>query len=92
MNRVSKVEETKKKALEATGGHVASVKDMPAYDPDAEVTALTLTVPVWTKSIDRTRTKTDLTAITQKARRNLEEALLELQLNIEQMLIDIKEE
>ena len=87
-----KVEETKKKALEASGGHVASVKDMPAYDPDAEVTALTLTVPVWTKSIDRTRTKTDLTAITQKARRNLEEALLELQLNIEQMLIDIKEE
>lgn len=53
---------------------------------------MTLTVPVWTKSIDRTRTKTDLTAITQKARRNLEEALLELQLNIEQMLIDIKEE
>jgi len=87
-----KVEETKKKYLAEGGGHIASVKDMPAFDPDAEVTALTLTVPCWTKSIDRTRTKTDLSAITPKARRDLEEALIDLQLNIEQMLSDIKED
>jgi hypothetical protein len=32
-----------------------TVKDMPAYDPDAEISSLTLTIPSWISSIERTK-------------------------------------
>lgn len=68
-----------------------SVKDMPAFDPDAEITGLTLTIPSWASSIDRTRTKANLTIISSKARNNLIEALLNLQIAIEEMCEAVKE-
>jgi len=68
-----------------------SVKDMPAYDPDAEITGLTLTIPSWASSIDRTMQKADLTGVSDKARNKLAEALHDLQETIENMLTAIKE-
>ena len=68
-----------------------SVKDMPVFDPDAEITGLTLTIPSWASSIDRTRTKANLTIISSKARNNLIEALLNLQIAIEEMCEAVKE-
>lgn len=69
-----------------------SVKDMPAYDPDAEITGLTLTIPSWSSSIDRTKNKADLSSISDNARIRLAEALTELQLKITEMLDAIKED
>ena len=69
-----------------------SVKDMPAYDPDAEITGLTLTIPSWSSSIDRTKNKADLNSISDNARIRLAEALAELQLKIAEMLDAIKED
>lgn len=69
-----------------------SVKDMPAYDPDAEITGLTLTIPSWSSSIDRTKNKADLSSISDNARIRLAEALAELQLKIAEMLDAIKED
>ena len=69
-----------------------SVKDMPAYDPDAEITGLTLTIPSWSSSIDRTKNKADLSSISDNARIRLAEALAELQLKITEMLDAIKED
>lgn len=68
-----------------------SVKDMPAYDPDAEITGLTLTIPSWASSIDRTMQKADLTGVSDKARNKLAEALHDLQDTIANMLTAIKE-
>ena len=69
-----------------------SVKDMPAYDPDAEITGLTLTIPSWASSIDRTRSKADLRIVSDKARGRLAEALTELQHKVSDMLTALKEE
>lgn len=69
-----------------------SVKDMPAFDPDAEITGLTLTIPSWASSIDRTRSKADLSIVSDKARDRLAEALTELQGKVSDMLTALKEE
>ena len=45
-----------------------SIKDMPVFDPDADITGLTLTIPSWTGSIHRIQTKTDLSIISSAAR------------------------
>lgn len=71
---------------------IPSVKDMPAFDPDAEITGLTLTVPSWTSSISRIKTKTDLSIASAAARKKLEEALMELSSQIMEMLSMIRED
>ena len=67
------------------------IKTMPDFDPDAEITGLTLTIPSWTSSINRTRNHTDLNSISLKARMNLQHALFSLQATIDELLQDIKE-
>lgn len=69
-----------------------SVKDMPEYDPDSDITGLTLTIPSWANSIARTKSKADLTIISDTARLKLESALCELQKTINDMLDAIKED
>lgn len=43
-------------------------QSMPVFDPDADITGLTLTIPSWTGSIHRIQTKTDLSIISSAAR------------------------
>ena len=50
---------------------VLSVKDMPAFDPDADINVLTLTIPSWSSSINRVRTKTDLSIVSAGAKDRL---------------------
>lgn len=71
---------------------ITSVKDMPAYDPDAEISSLVLTIPSWISSIDRTRSMANLSDISGNARHKLEKELLELTRTIDSMLTAIKEE
>ena len=68
-----------------------AIKNMPDFDPDAEITGLTLTIPSWVSSISRTRSHTDLGNISSEARLNLEQALSNLQATIEELLSAIKE-
>ena len=67
----------------------ASVKDMPAFDPDAEVTGLTLTIPSWSGSIDRTIGGTDLSIVSAEAKARLASALLGLQVKAAELLTAI---
>ena len=67
-----------------------SVKDMPKYDPDGDVTGLTLTIPSWCSSIERIRNHTDLSAVSQEALSRLKEELQGLQKHIEDMLDDVR--
>ena len=69
-----------------------SIKDMPAYDPDAELTGLTLTVPSWMGSIQRVRSKADLHKASDEAKTALIAALSQLQEQIQDMLCEIEED
>ncbi len=69
-----------------------SVKDMPVFDPDAEITGLTLTIPSWASSIERTRSKADLGIVSKQARDKLEVALMDLLHKVTTMLAAIKED
>jgi len=66
-----------------------SVKDMPTFDPDAEVTGLALTIPSWSGSIDRTIGGTDLSIVSAEAKARLSSALLDLQGKTSEMLMAI---
>ncbi|OON87456.1 hypothetical protein BXO88_04075 [Oribacterium sp. C9] len=72
--------------------HITSVKDMPKYDPDAEITGLTLTIPSWKSSITRVKEESDLNAISSNARKKLQEALIDLNWTVQDMLNTIAEE
>lgn len=67
-------------ARDANGETIStvSVKDMPTYDPDAEVSGLTLTIPSWSGSIDRVIRETDLDVVSANARERLASALRRL--------------
>lgn len=52
-------------------GPSPSVKDMPAFDPDADINVLSLTVPSWSSSINRVRTKTNLSIVSGEAKAGL---------------------
>jgi len=68
-----------------------TVKDMPVYDPDAEISGLTLTIPSWVGSIERIQANSDLSKISRRARLDLERALTMLQNKVGAMLLAIKE-
>lgn len=70
---------------------IQSVKDMPAYDPDAELTGLALTVPSWVGSIKRVKSKGDLDRTSNEARAALIVSLSQLQEHIVDMLRIIEE-
>lgn len=67
------------------------VKQMPSYDPDAEVSGLTLTIPSWISSIQRTYTAAEFSAISPGALERLAEQLLCLRQSAEQLMSAIKE-
>lgn len=69
---------------------VSSIKDMPAYDPDAEITGLTLTIPSWTSSLARVCKTANLNIVSASARRKLEDTLIDMQNQIFEMLSAIR--
>ena len=67
-----------------------SVKDMPEFDPDAEVSSLTLTIPSWQSSIERTKKAADLTIVSDKAKDNLVKALRSLGMTVVDLLKEME--
>ena len=68
-----------------------SVKDMPEYDPDAEISSLTLTIPSWKSSIERAKNTADLAIVSPQAKDNLAQALRELRNTIADMLSEVED-
>ncbi len=68
-----------------------SVKEMPAYDPDAEISSLALTIPSCISSINRVHSSAELSDITDNARCKLENELVKLKETVDHMLIAMKE-
>ena len=70
----------------------ATIKDLPAYDPDSHVIGLSYTIPSWVSQIDSAFRTTDFGRITIKAHRRLVNALKELKDITETMLTIMMEE
>ena len=69
-----------------------SVKNMPTYDPDAEILSLVFTIPSWVSSIERTRSSSDFTEVSSSVRQRLENELSRLQSTVDAALSAVKEE
>lgn len=83
---------TKASDRPSEGEPAHSIKDMPAFDPDADINVLMLTIPSWSSSINRVRTKTDLSIISDGAREGLVKELNSLIQHVEEMLAAIEED
>lgn len=77
-------------AMERETETCASVKDMPAFDPDAEINSLALTIPSWVSSIERTRSMAKFAMVTPEGKNRLEQELHKLQNTAEEMLHALK--
>lgn len=68
------------------------IKEMPAYDPDAEVASLALTIPSWVDSMQRTEKVSDYDKISDRSRKQLICELDRLMSVTFRMLADLYEE
>ena len=69
----------------------AGIKIMPEYDPDAELSSLSLTIPSWKSSIERVKTVADFSQSSENAREVLLNQLSVLKDTIIQLSSYIKE-
>lgn len=67
---------------------IGSIKKMPAYDPDSEITRLTLTIPSWISSIQKTRSSIKINEASESAKDKLMQSLLDLE-NEEDKLLNL---
>jgi hypothetical protein len=70
---------------------IGAIKDMPQYDPDAEILSLALTIPSWVSSINRVRTTAKIDEISDKARNKISKVLSDLKAVADTMLAAIEE-
>jgi len=68
-----------------------TVKDMPAYDPDAEISSLMLTIPSWISSINRVLSTADFNKVSENAKTKLQNELKNLEYTVEAMLLAVEE-
>lgn len=71
---VSKYKANIDASREKAGGKkpmLGAIKEMPAYDPDAEVASLALTIPSWVDSMQRTEKASDYHKISNRGRNQL---------------------
>lgn len=68
------------------------IKQLPKYDPDAEISSLTLTVPAWISSMKRAMNLINFDATTHPAKEKLLFQLEKLQNTIEQIVQLVKED
>ena len=65
---------------------VASIKDMPEYDPEAEIMSLCLTLPIWTRQMERARNSSDFRKISRGTAGSMEKELIHHRTEIQRFL------
>lgn len=88
---LKKAQTSESVALPAPVREVKTVKDMPAYDPDAAISSLALTIPSWRSSIERARNGSDMEQVSEKAKEYLRRELTSLRTTIENMITIVQE-
>lgn len=68
-----------------------TVKDMPSYDPDAEINSLCFTIPSWIGSMERIKGSLDRNHVSVEARQRIKESLDALMSSAGAMLSFIEE-
>lgn len=71
---------------------LGGIKEMPKYNPDAEVTSLTLTIPSWTSSIERVLNTAKFNEVSSGASKQLAAQLLRLKCIADKVLAAIEED
>lgn len=56
-----------------------TIKDMPTFDPDAEISSLSLTIPSWISSLERTQATANIALVSKKAKDRLSAMLDDLE-------------
>lgn len=67
------------------------IKQLPKFDPDAELTSLTLTIPSWIGSIARARDNSDLNIVSHDAIHKLKQQLYQLTTSIYELMQQLEE-
>ena len=75
----------KRYAKSKTSDLYPEIKRMPKYDPDAEISSLALTIPMWISSINRTKSLAKFHEASKDALTRLEHQLVSLRQCINQM-------
>ena len=73
-------------SFSSSGKPVPSVKDTPAYDPDAEINGLALTIPSWCSSMERVRNTIDPEIVSESAKSRLRSGLTLLTNEVEKVV------
>jgi len=68
-----------------------TIKDMPVYDPDAEISSLTFTIPSWISSINRALSIADFSKASENAKTKLQNELKNLEYAVNVMLLAAEE-
>lgn len=82
----------KRYAKSKTSDLCPEIKRMPKYDPDAEISSLTLTIPMWISSINRTKSLAKFHEASKDALTRLEQQLVGLRQCISEMQVKIQED
>ena len=85
---VIKNSETEVSMPNSSTASIGSIKKMPVYDPDSEITRLTLTIPSWISSIQKTRSSIKINEASESAKDKLMQSLLDLE-NEEDKLLNL---
>ncbi len=73
------IKETRKKEKKNVGVKVETgIKNMPAYDPDAEINSLTYTIGAWTSQVTKVKERTNFQVVTNDGRERLMSAISNL--------------
>lgn len=72
--------------------HEFQIKKQPAYDPNAEIASLSLTIPSWNGTIKRVTQNTDFTKTSKEARQKLLRQLYDLYAAITPLIDHLREE
>lgn len=89
--RTREQEKKKAKLLAEERKNTPEIKLMPKYDPDAGLSSLTLTIPMWISSINRAIDITDFSTASTAAMWKLEQTLFDLSKSIETIREKIEE-
>ena len=91
-DQLSELLPTRSRIAAVTVPPAVSVKDMPSYDPDAEIASLTLTIPAWISSTRRVNRSVDFKAVSSDAKQSARRELTRLKNEVEVVLHTIKKE
>lgn len=67
-----------------------TVKDMPVFDPDADISSLVLTIPSWISSMERTLFIVDLNLVSDRAKNSFIKMLNNLKNSADNILINLQ--